>query len=129
MPLDEYYTIEEVADKLKVTRQAIHKWIKAGRLESVKAGRARRIPRTAVERLLHEGGTSPFTAVFEQQPDGWWIAYVEELPGANTQGQTLEEARENLQDAVQLVIETRRDHMRREAQGRPVRREPLRIVV
>ena len=129
MPLEEYYTIEEVADRLKVTRQAIHKWIKDGRLESVKAGRARRIPRSALERLLHEGKSSPFTAVFEEQPDGWWVAYVEELPGANTQGATLDEARENLQEAAQLVIEARRDLVRRESQGKPVHREPLQVVM
>ena len=47
------------------------------------------------------------TAVFER--DGqWWIGYVEELPGANTQGETLEEARENLVEAVQLVVEANR---------------------
>ena len=34
------------------------------------------------------------TAVFEQRPSGWWIAFIEELPGVNTQGETLEEARE-----------------------------------
>jgi predicted RNase H-like HicB family nuclease len=45
-----------------------------------------------------------FTAVFEQG-DSWWIAYVEELPGANTQGETLAEARENLKEAVALVLE------------------------
>ncbi len=39
-----------------------------------------------------------FTAVFEQNGD-WWLGYVEELPGANTQGKTLEEARENLKEA------------------------------
>jgi len=47
-----------------------------------------------------------FTAVFEQDGD-WWIGYLEELPGANTQGRTLEEARENLQDAVRLLIAPR----------------------
>ena len=45
-----------------------------------------------------------FTAVFEQDGE-WWIGYVEELPGANTQGRTLEEARENLKEAVQLIVE------------------------
>lgn len=45
-----------------------------------------------------------FTAVFEQAGD-WWIGYVEELAGANTQGRTLDEARENLKEAVQLVVE------------------------
>jgi predicted RNase H-like HicB family nuclease len=56
-----------------------------------------------------------FTAVFEQE-GGWWIGYVEELPGANTQGQTLEEARENLKEAVQLIIEANRELARREAE-------------
>jgi predicted RNase H-like HicB family nuclease len=44
-----------------------------------------------------------FTAVFEQDGE-WWIGYLEELPGANTQGRTLEEARENLKDAVRSLI-------------------------
>ena len=42
------------------------------------------------------------TAVFQQVSEGY-IAFVEELPGANTQGDTLDEARTNLQEAVQLV--------------------------
>ena len=44
-----------------------------------------------------------FTAVFEQDGE-WWIGYLEELPGANTQGRTLAEARENLKDAIRLLI-------------------------
>jgi predicted RNase H-like HicB family nuclease len=47
------------------------------------------------------------TAVFQQVPEGY-IAFVEELPGANTQGGTIEEARANLQEAVQLVLEANR---------------------
>lgn len=54
-----------------------------------------------------------FTAIFEQDND-WWLGYVEELPGANTQGRTLEEARENLKEAVQLIIEANREIARRE---------------
>lgn len=69
-----------------------------------------------------------FTAVFEQE-GRWWIGYVEELPGANTQGQTLEEARENLKEAVQLVIEANRELARREAEGRDVIREELMVAV
>ena len=49
-----------------------------------------------------------FTAVFERDGD-WWIAYVEELPGANTQGRTLEEARENLKEAIALVLQANRE--------------------
>ena len=47
------------------------------------------------------------TAVFQQVPEGY-IAFVEELPGANGQGDTLEEARNNLQEAVHLVLEATR---------------------
>jgi predicted RNase H-like HicB family nuclease len=47
------------------------------------------------------------TSVFRQVPGGY-VAFVEELPGANTQGATLEEARANLQEAVALVLEANR---------------------
>ena len=51
------------------------------------------------------------TAVFKKVPEGY-IAWVEDLPGANTQGATLEEARENLREAVRLVFEANRELMR-----------------
>ncbi|HZG50853.1 MAG TPA: type II toxin-antitoxin system HicB family antitoxin [Pyrinomonadaceae bacterium] len=44
------------------------------------------------------------TAVYQEVPEGY-IAFVEELPGANSQGATLEEARANLEEAVELVME------------------------
>ena len=47
------------------------------------------------------------TAVFEKVPEGY-VAFVEELPGANAQGKTLDEARENLREAVEMVIEANR---------------------
>ena len=47
------------------------------------------------------------TAVFQQVPEGF-IAFVEELPGANSQGATLEEARSNLHETVTLVLEANR---------------------
>ena len=69
-----------------------------------------------------------FTAVFEQVGK-WWIGYVEELPGANAQGKTLEETRENLKEAVQLIIEANRELARRETVGRQVVREELLVAV
>jgi predicted RNase H-like HicB family nuclease len=45
------------------------------------------------------------TAVYRKVPEGY-IGFVEELPGANTQGATLEEARENLKEAAELVVQT-----------------------
>ncbi len=53
------------------------------------------------------------TAVYEREGN-WWIGYVEELPGANAQGRTLEEVRENLKETVQLIIEANRELARRE---------------
>jgi len=47
------------------------------------------------------------TAVYQEVPEGY-IAFVEELPGANSQGATLEEARANLKEAVALVVEANR---------------------
>jgi len=58
-----------------------------------------------------------FTAVFEQDGN-WWIGWVEELPGANTQGRTLDEARENLQEAVRLIIDANRELARRETEDK-----------
>ena len=69
-----------------------------------------------------------FTAVFEQEGE-WWIGYVEEPPGANTQGRTLEEVRENLKEAVSLIIEANRALARRETEGRGVIREELMVAV
>jgi predicted RNase H-like HicB family nuclease len=67
------------------------------------------------------------TAVFEHTAD-WWIAYIEELPGVNTQGETLDEARENLREALQLVLETNRELAREDSQGREVIREPFALA-
>lgn len=64
------------------------------------------------------------TAVFRRFPDGY-AAFVEELPGANTQGATLEEARANLAEAVAMVLEANRELAEEELQGQEVIREPL----
>ena len=64
------------------------------------------------------------TAVFQKVPEGY-IGYVEELPGANTQGDTLEEARENLKEAITLVLEANRELAEETLIGADVIREPL----
>ena len=68
-----------------------------------------------------------FTAVFRKVPEGY-IAFVEELPGANTQGVTLDEARANLKEAVALVLETNRALAEEDLQGMEVIREPFLLV-
>lgn len=67
-----------------------------------------------------------FTAVFRKVPEGY-IGYVEELPGANTQGATLDEARKNLVEAAQLVLEANRELSQRDNAAQDIIREPLRI--
>lgn len=66
------------------------------------------------------------TAVFQKVPEGY-IGFVQELPGANTQGATLEEARANLAEAVQLVLEANRALAEESLSGKDVIREPLRL--
>jgi predicted RNase H-like HicB family nuclease len=68
-----------------------------------------------------------FTALFKKVPEGY-IAFVEELSGANTQGATLEEARENLREAVQLVLDANRALAREEVGESDVIREQLKIA-
>ena len=67
------------------------------------------------------------TAVFQKVAEGY-IGFVAELPGANTQGSTLDEARSNLVEAVQLVLEANRALSEEELRGADVIREPLRLT-
>ncbi len=69
-----------------------------------------------------------FTAVFETVPLGY-IAYVEELPGANTQGRTLEEARSNLFEAVEMTIEANRDLFEEEIRDKVMIKEPFAVLM
>ena len=62
------------------------------------------------------------TAVYQKVPEGY-IGFVEEVPGANTQGNTLEEVRDNLREAVQLVLEANRQLAEADLAGRKVIRE------
>jgi predicted RNase H-like HicB family nuclease len=68
-----------------------------------------------------------FTAVYRKVPEGF-IAFVEELPGANTQGATLEEARTNLEEAVSLVLEANRTLAEEDLKGAEVIREPFSVT-
>ena len=58
------------------------------------------------------------TAVFEPCDKGGFIAYIQEIPGINTQGETIEEAKENLAEAINLMFEERRAHQLKHKKGR-----------
>jgi predicted RNase H-like HicB family nuclease len=68
-----------------------------------------------------------FTAVFMPVPEGY-IGFVEEIPGANSQGETLHEVRENLREAVQLVLEANRELAEQALIGQKVEREPFELA-
>lgn len=57
---------------------------------------------------MHNG----FTVIIEED-EGWYIAYSPELPGANGQGRTIEDARESLAEAIMLILADRREDMLR----------------
>lgn len=68
-----------------------------------------------------------FTAVFEKR-GRWYVGWIEEIPGVNTQGRTLKEVRENLKEALELVLETNRELGAKQAGGRVIR-EPILVEV
>lgn len=66
--------------------------------------------------------TMKLSAVYRKVPQGY-IAFVEELPGANTHGRTIDEARANLGEAVELLLDANRSEMEKALQGIDVIRE------
>jgi predicted RNase H-like HicB family nuclease len=68
-----------------------------------------------------------FTAIIEKR-GRWYVAYVEEIPGVNTQGKTLAETRRNLKDALRMILEANRELCLRE-RPRDSKRESITIQV
>ncbi len=69
-----------------------------------------------------------FTAIFERV-DEWYVGYVEELPGANTQDKTLEEARADLHEAIKLILQSNRELAEKELTGKEFIREKIKIPI
>jgi len=78
--------------------------------------------------VANKNGGVYFTAVFRKVPRGY-IGFVEELPGANTQGKTLKETRENLNEAIALVLEANRTLAEEAIVGQKVIREPFLLAI
>lgn len=78
--------------------------------------------------IHNRGEKMSFTAVFLKVPEGY-VGFVEELPGANTQGKTLREVRKNLREAVQLVLEANRKLAEQEIADKSVIREKIEISI
>jgi len=69
-----------------------------------------------------------FTSVIEKRGN-WYIGYVEELPGVNTQGKTLKEVRENLKEALYLIIEANRELATKSQGNAIITKEPIIIEI
>ena len=66
------------------------------------------------------------TAIYLKVPEGY-VGFVQELPGANSQGETLEETKANLEEAINLVLEANRALVEESLQGQELIREPITI--
>jgi predicted RNase H-like HicB family nuclease len=68
-----------------------------------------------------------FTAIYETGETGWIVATCPEVPGAITQGRSIEEARENLKDAIHEMLAVVREDAEREINGRKLTRETIEL--
>ena len=68
------------------------------------------------------------TAVFEECAEGGYVTYIEELPGVNSQGETLDEAKANLLEALDLIMETQRALSKKELGNKKVIKESLQLA-
>ncbi len=69
-----------------------------------------------------------FTGIFEKVDD-WYIGYVQELPGANVQEKTLEEARASLREAIELILISNRELAEQQLSGKEVIREQVTLTL
>ena len=58
-----------------------------------------------------------YTAIIQKSPSGWYIGQCEQVPGALTQGKTISEVKENLKEAITLILEAERDFLKKEYEG------------
>jgi len=76
--------------------------------------------------------TAAFAAVYEEVPaseGGGYLAFAEELPDAISEGDTIEEARENLRDAIELLLEANRELTGKRSPGKKITREKIQVSV
>jgi len=69
-----------------------------------------------------------FTAVYKRSGK-WYLGWIEEIPGVNTQGMTLKEVKENLKEALLLILETNSILNKKEFSQGKIIREPLSVSI
>jgi predicted RNase H-like HicB family nuclease len=69
-----------------------------------------------------------FTAIIEQGESGWYVGQIEEVPAAISQGETIEELKANLLDALKLILDTNKEITEQEYSGKDVIIEELELT-
>ena len=69
-----------------------------------------------------------YTAIITEVEDGWYMGQCEQVPGAITQGQTVEEVQENLKEAIALVLESEQEHCRKRYEDAQIIRRKIAVV-
>jgi len=103
--------------------------IKEGRRQTAGGGRRKAVgsrQKAEGNSIIDSMTEVTLTTIYEEAEEGGYIGYVAELPGANTQGETLEDVRQNLTEAIQLILEANREEFERQySPGAKVTREQL----
>ena len=69
-----------------------------------------------------------YTAIIEKVDNGWYMGQCEQVPGAITQGRTVDEVKENLKEAISLVLESEKEHCQRNYIGRKFIRRKIAVL-
>lgn len=69
-----------------------------------------------------------FTAIIEKGEDGWFVGQVEEMPAAMSQGKTIDELKENLVDALRMILDTNKEITEKEYLGKTIIKEELELI-
>jgi predicted RNase H-like HicB family nuclease len=69
-----------------------------------------------------------YTVILEKMDNGWWFCQCEQIPEAVTQGETIEEAKENIKEAIELVLAAKKELTRKQFTGRRILRRKIAVL-
>lgn len=69
-----------------------------------------------------------YTVILEKMDNGWWFCQCEQVPEAVTQGESIEEAKENIKEAIKLVLETKKELTRKKYEGHRILRRKIAVL-
>lgn len=107
--MQNFLTVNEVAERLKVSTKTVYRAVESGELRASRIGRAWRISEPDVvdyvEARVHPGSLRYFTVALEECEEGGYHVWVPSLPGCHSEGDTREEALAYIREAIELYLE------------------------